>query len=159
MDGGPSESTLRNSDLAVPGLKESIVLVGALAALILAGDRKINHLVLSELPKNYDPDCFEIVKMAERELAAYLTAAKELFGAKEAELAGEYWLRELGVTKVLPVGVLEWRMVTINTERRLATRLNVSKEVSRTQTTSSSKTWAGRSAVVRCGTLNTLEQK
>ena len=103
----------------------------------------MHQLVLSEEPKNYDPNCFEIMKIAERELAAYLPAVKELFGAKEAELAGEYWLQQLAVTQGLPVGVREWRMVTINTERRLANRLNVSKEVLHTHTTRESKAWAG----------------
>ena len=99
----------------------------------------MDHLILSELLKNDYPDCIEIMKMAEQELAAYLTAVKELFGAKEAELAGEYWLQELGLTKALPVGDREWRMVTINAERRLATRLNMLKEVSARQTTTQSK--------------------
>ena len=76
---------------------------------------------MNELPKNRDPRCAEIVKMAERELAAYLNAVTALFGAKQAQLAAKDWLRELETTNVLPVVPRngEWSRSTLRDDLQL----------------------------------------
>ena len=87
---------------------------------------------MNELPKNRDPRCDEIVKMAERELAAYLNAVTALFGPRQAQLAAKDWLQELETTNVLPVVPRGWRVITIDTARRLATRLHAKESVEST---------------------------
>jgi hypothetical protein len=85
---------------------------------------------LNGLTKTRDPDSreFEIIKTAERELAAYLNAVTEFFGTKQAQLAAKDWLQELEITNTLPAGPREWRVITIDSARRLATRLNAPKQ-------------------------------
>lgn len=85
----------------------------------------MNEIVLGEMPGNHDL-CVDVVRMAERELAAFFNAVKQLFGARQAELVANDWLEELETSNALPVAVLEWRLITINAARRLAARLNVS---------------------------------
>jgi hypothetical protein len=83
----------------------------------------MNEMVLRL--ENYDP-CADMTKLAERELGAFFNAVKQLFGAKQAQLAANDWLEELETANTLPVAIREWRLVTINAARRLARRLNVS---------------------------------
>lgn len=85
----------------------------------------MNEMVLSDALENYEPGYGDVTKMAERELGAFFSAVKNSFGAKQAELAAEDWLQELEATSALPDAIREWRLITINAARRLATRLNV----------------------------------
>lgn len=62
--------------------------------------------------------------MAERELAAFSSAVKELFGPELAELSVEEWLKELAATNGLPSSAREWRRITLNICQRLAARLS-----------------------------------
>jgi len=52
------------------------------------------------------------MRLAERELAAFFRAVKELFGSELAELSAEEWLRELEATDDLPASTLEWQTLT-----------------------------------------------
>jgi hypothetical protein len=67
-----------------------------------------------------------VMNRAERELAAFLRAVKELFGPEQAELAVEDWLQEFVAISGQPVATREWRRVTVNAARRLAGRLGIS---------------------------------
>jgi hypothetical protein len=87
----------------------------------------MNQPVLVELPKNYDLGCAEIMKMAERELAAYVNAVT-LFGAKQAQLAARDWMQELETINALPLVPREWRAITINAAGRRATRLLIQRK-------------------------------
>lgn len=88
----------------------------------------MSQMILSEAPNNCDSACAEIMKMAERELAAFFSAVKELFGMEQAQLAANDWLQELETTSALPAAIREWRLITIKAARRLAARLNVSSQ-------------------------------
>jgi len=68
-----------------------------------------------------------VMNRAERELAAFFRAVKELFGPEQAELAVEDWLQELVAIDGPPVATREWRRVTVNAARRLAGRLGMSR--------------------------------
>lgn len=85
----------------------------------------MNQMDLSEPSKNRDASGADITKMAERELAAFVNAVAELFGAEQAELAARDWLRELNAAGDLPVTAREWWLVTVNAARRAANRPNV----------------------------------
>lgn len=86
----------------------------------------MNQIALDEPRKNDDPYCTDVAKMAERELAAFFSAVTELFGAEQAKLAAKNWLQELNAASNLPVTVREWRLITIEAARQLATQLNPS---------------------------------
>jgi hypothetical protein len=87
---------------------------------------KMNQMVPSEAPKDHDADRADIKKMAERELGAFFSAVKKSFGVRQAQLAADDWLQELEASSALPIAIREWRLITIQAARRLATRLNVS---------------------------------
>ena len=62
---------------------------------------------------------------AERELSAFLTAVKELFGTEQARQASEDWIGELAHTDLANrASVIDWRRVTIAAGARLAVRVN-----------------------------------
>jgi hypothetical protein len=86
----------------------------------------MNQMVPSEAPKDHDADRADIKKMAERELGAFFSAVKKSFGVRQAQLAADDWLQELEASSALPIAIREWRLITIQAARRLATRLNVS---------------------------------
>lgn len=86
----------------------------------------MTRMALSEAPNHCGSGGAEIMKMAERELAAFFNAVKQLFGAGQAQLAADDWLQELESTSPVPVAIREWRMITIKAARRLAIRLNPS---------------------------------
>lgn len=85
----------------------------------------MNQLALSKAPKNYNPDCVNLMMTAEKELAAFFRAVTELFGSEQAELSAEDWLRELEAINGLPVSIREWRLITISAALRLADRLSI----------------------------------
>jgi len=84
----------------------------------------MNDTVLSDAPENHGIGYADVAVMAERELAAFVSAVKKLFGAEQAEHAAEDWLRELDAVSDLPVAIREWRAITITAARRLAARLS-----------------------------------
>jgi len=75
---------------------------------------------------NFDSLCPDLVKMAERELSAFLKVVTKVFGSKEARASAEDWLRELIEIEGLPTSVREWRLITTKVLARLASRLTTS---------------------------------
>jgi hypothetical protein len=73
-------------------------------------------------PKN--PDCAHSVNLAERELAAFFGAVRELFGSELAEISAEEWLHELEATDDLPASTREWQTLTAKASLWLANRVN-----------------------------------
>jgi hypothetical protein len=63
---------------------------------------------------------------AERELAAFFGAVRELFGSELAELSAKEWLRELETADDLPASTREWRTLTAKASLWLANRVNAS---------------------------------
>jgi hypothetical protein len=64
--------------------------------------------------------------MAERELAAFMRAVTELFGAEQARLSAEDWLDESGSKDSPPRSTTQdWRAVTVAAAARLAKRLGL----------------------------------
>lgn len=84
----------------------------------------MNEMALRQSPNDYVSGFAETMKMAERELAAFFNAVKELFGAKQAEISVSDWLAELETADPLPVAIREWRLITIKAATRLASRLH-----------------------------------
>jgi hypothetical protein len=74
---------------------------------------------------NHNPTCADLMKMAEQELAAFLSAVTELFGSEQARLSAEDWLQELALNR-LPASKREWRLISVNVSSRLASRVNAS---------------------------------
>jgi hypothetical protein len=66
------------------------------------------------------------MRLAERELSAFIAAVAELFGADQARISVEDWLDESGLIDVSPRSTHRaWRAITIAASLRLANRLNV----------------------------------
>jgi hypothetical protein len=69
--------------------------------------------------------CKEQTQTAERELSAFISAVKELFGPDQAQLAAVDWLDELEIMdSQLGSTRRDLRSVTIAASARLANRLN-----------------------------------
>ena len=83
----------------------------------------MNPLTLNK-PLNPNSDCADLMKMAEREMAAFFSAVKELFGLEQAEHSAEDWLHELEAINPLPSSTREWRLITAKVATRLASRVN-----------------------------------
>ena len=83
----------------------------------------MNQLAIPRQPKN--PDCADSMSLAERELAAFFEAVKELFGSELAELSAKEWLHELETSDDLPSSTPEWRTVTAKASLWLANRVNI----------------------------------
>jgi hypothetical protein len=86
----------------------------------------MNSLTTNKSPKTPNPDCADLMRMAEQELAAFFDAATELFGSEQAQHSAEDWLHELEAIEDLPVSTRGWRSITARVARRLATRVNAS---------------------------------
>jgi hypothetical protein len=84
----------------------------------------MNYMALSDASGNHDVSCVDVAAMAERELGAFFSAVKRMFGAEQAERAADDWLAELALVNDLPVATREWRLITITAARRLAARLS-----------------------------------
>lgn len=68
----------------------------------------------------HSPSCTDLMIMAERELAAFLGAVTELYGAEQADISAEIWLDELDSMNSLPGPTShEWRAVTMAALARL----------------------------------------
>lgn len=83
----------------------------------------MNQLCIDKSPKTHNPTCAELLKMAQLELAAFLSAVTELFGREQAMLSAKDWLQELADND-LPASTREWRRITVNVSARLAGRVN-----------------------------------
>jgi hypothetical protein len=70
--------------------------------------------------------CPDLATMAERELSAFVTAIKRLFGSEQANLSAEDWLQELMVIDTVPASAREWRSLTTKAATRLACRVSSS---------------------------------
>src|SRR5579863_7482123 len=67
--------------------------------------------------------CEDQIKMAERELSAFILAVTELFGPEQARLSTEDWLNELGLKESSPRATSrDWRAVTVAASVRFASR-------------------------------------
>ena len=84
----------------------------------------MNSLILHRQPKNLNPDCPDRMRMAERELSAFFTAVKDLYGPKQAQLSTEDWLQELEASNNLPASAREWRLISRRVTKQLAMQLN-----------------------------------
>jgi hypothetical protein len=82
----------------------------------------MNQFAIPRQPRNLD--CADSMTIAERELAAFFGAVRELFGSELAELSAKEWLRELEATDDLPASNPEWRTLTAKTSLWLANRVN-----------------------------------
>jgi len=81
--------------------------------------------VVDELTNSYGPTFANLMTMAERELAAFISAVTELFGSEQARLGAEDWLDELVSMETLPgLTSRDWRLITIAASARLANRVN-----------------------------------
>ena len=76
--------------------------------------------------RNSNPRCADLMTMAERELSAFFRAVTQLFGAQQAELLAEDWLRELIEIDRLPATPREWRLITAKVTIRLPGGVNAS---------------------------------
>jgi hypothetical protein len=73
--------------------------------------------------------CEEQIKMAERELSAFVRAVIELFGPEQARLSTEDWLDELELKDMLPRATSrDWRAVTVAASARLANRGTLARD-------------------------------
>lgn len=83
----------------------------------------MNPITLSKPLKNANPDCADLMTLAERELAAFFSAVTELFGPEQAEHSAEDWLHELETITGLPASTRQWRWITAKVAMRLASRV------------------------------------
>jgi hypothetical protein len=66
--------------------------------------------------------------LAERELASFIGAVRELFGAEQALVSGADWLDEATLMDSPPRSTSrDWRAVTVAASARLANRLTVAR--------------------------------
>ncbi len=73
-----------------------------------------------------DP-CAESIKLAERELAAFVGAVTKLFGSEQAGQSAEDWLDSALAMLNLPVPAIRgWRQITVAVAARLAARISAS---------------------------------
>lgn len=67
--------------------------------------------------------------LAERELASFISAVKELFGPEQAVRSADDWLDESELMDSPPRSTSrDWRAVTVAASARLASRLTVARE-------------------------------
>jgi hypothetical protein len=76
--------------------------------------------------RNSNHPCPDLATIAERELTAFFTTIAQLFGAEQAKLSAEDWLRELIEIDGLPASTREWRLITAKASTRLASRVSAS---------------------------------
>ena len=70
----------------------------------------------------------EQTHLAERELAAFIGAVRELFGPEQARASTEDWLEESALMDCPRISTSrDWRSVTIAASARLATRINAAQ--------------------------------
>jgi hypothetical protein len=89
----------------------------------------MNQVSTYNATKHHNPGCSDLMTKAERELAAFFSAVKELFGPEQARLSAEDWLNELVGMNGLPASTREWRLITLEVAARLASRVSVSSVI------------------------------
>lgn len=73
--------------------------------------------------------CEGHIKMAERELSAFILAVTELFGPEQARLSTEDWLDELELMdSPHRTTTRDWRAVTVAASARLANRVTGARD-------------------------------
>ena len=64
------------------------------------------------------------MNMAERELAAFMSAVTDLYGPEQARIAAEDWVEEFESMDTLPGFIpREWRLITVAAASRLTSRV------------------------------------
>jgi hypothetical protein len=86
----------------------------------------MNRLARYEPSNNSTHPCPDLATMAERELSAFFKAITQLFGAEQAKLSAEDWLREFVEVGCLPTSAREWRLITAKASTRLTRRVRAS---------------------------------
>jgi len=75
-----------------------------------------------------DRSCEDQMRMAERELSAFIGAVTKLFGPEQSTLSTEDWLDESKLMHISPRSTnRDWRAVTVAASARLANRLAASQ--------------------------------
>jgi|ERR1700693_1019327 len=73
--------------------------------------------------------CADQIQLAERELASFIGAVKELFGPEQARLSADAWLEEFELMdSPSRYTSRDWRAVTGAASARLASRLTVARD-------------------------------
>lgn len=73
--------------------------------------------------------CADQLLLAERELASFIGAVKELFGPEQARLSAEDWLEEFELMESPSRRAgQDWRAVTVAAAIRLASRLTLARD-------------------------------
>ena len=73
--------------------------------------------------------CAGQVDFAERELASFIGAVKELFGPEQALLSADEWLDESELMDCAPRSTgRDWRAVTVAASARLANRVTLARD-------------------------------
>ena len=83
----------------------------------------MTQIAKRQSPKDQRGICGDLMKMAERELAAFFRAVTERFGLEQAEVSAEDWLRELEATPDSPTSAGQLRQLTVKVSARLASRV------------------------------------
>ena len=91
----------------------------------------MNQIASSKSQKNDDRVCGDLLTMAERELAAFVTAVTRLYGPDQAEVSAEDWLKELMAIDYLPASTREWRRLSVKASARIAAELHDENPFSR----------------------------
>jgi hypothetical protein len=86
----------------------------------------MNPSISYEPSANSSSGCADFMTMAERELSAFFNAVTEVFGAEQAEISAEDWLREVIEIDGLPASAREWQLITAKASARLASRVSAS---------------------------------
>lgn len=86
----------------------------------------MNPVVRYKPSTSFNPDCTDLMTMAERELSAFFNSVSELFGSEQAQISAEDWLKELIEIDDLPASAREWRSITAKVSTRLASRVRAS---------------------------------
>jgi len=86
----------------------------------------MNPIARYKLSKTSNPDCADLITMAERELSAFFNAVTQLFGSDQAEISAEDWLQELIEIDGLPTSNREWRLITAKASTRFARQVSAS---------------------------------
>jgi hypothetical protein len=93
----------------------------------------MNPVVRYKPSTSFNPDCTDLMTMAERELSAFFNSVSELFGSEQAQISAEDWLKELIEIDDLPASAREWRSITAKVSTRLASRVRASSVSSELQ--------------------------
>ena len=72
---------------------------------------------------NQHPTCADLIRAAERELAAFLCAVRESYGPEQAVFSAEDWLAEFESLDCSSEVGAEWRRITIAAAAQLADRV------------------------------------